>query len=128
MPVGVVQDYVNTDAFDRRVAQKLQSVDVALTDTANLLKLEVKRVDLAVVDANVFEYLRQSVPQLKRAQGSLELNPNILELKKLYVCFTKNPQGLRWSKVLAAGLRKIDAEALSKAQLQRGLATVKGFR
>ena len=128
VPIGVVQDYINTDEFDRRVAQKRLYADVSLTDTANLLKLELNRVDLAVIDSNVFEYLRKSVPQLKRAQGSLELNPRMLELKKLYVCFKKTPEGLRWQKTLSEGLRKIDVENLNATQLQRGLATVKNAR
>jgi polar amino acid transport system substrate-binding protein len=124
VPIGVVQDYVNTEAFDARVAQNRLKAEISPTDTSSLLKLELNRIDLAVIDSNVFDYLRQSVPQLKRAQGSLELNPKILEMKKLFVCFKRTPEGLRWSKLLSEGLRKIDVEALSKAQLQRGLATV----
>lgn len=119
LPIGVVQDYVNTDEFDKRVAQKRLMVDVSLTDTSNLLKLELNRIDLAVIDSNVFEYLRQSIPQLKRAQGSLELNPKILEVKKLYICFKKNPQGVRLGKILSEGLRKINVNALMRQNLKR---------
>jgi len=128
VPIGVVQDYVNTDEFDKRVAQKRLRVEVSLTDTSNLLKLELNRIDLAVIDSNVFDYLRQSVPQLKRAQGSLELNPKILEVKKLYICFKKTPQGVRWGKVLSEGLRKIDVNALMRQHMQRPAPALAGAK
>ena len=55
--VGVVQDYVNNIEFDQRVAEHLQPVDVAINDTLNLKKLAAGRVDLAIVDPYVFDFL-----------------------------------------------------------------------
>ncbi|MDK2126571.1 substrate-binding periplasmic protein [Parachitinimonas caeni] len=115
--VGVVQDYVNTDEFDDRVAKKQQPVDVALDDTKNLLKLGGKRVDLAIVDKNVFNYLMKTDPQLASFQSALEMNPKILEDKKLYICFKKGAKGKEWAKILAEGLKKIDVNAIMQKQL-----------
>ena len=110
--VGVVQDYVNTEAFDTRVAQKKIQADVATSDAKNLLKLAGKRIDLAVVDHNVFNYLLQSTPELKDARTSLRFNDKLLEDKDLFICFKKGPEGEKWTKVFNEGLKKINAAAI----------------
>lgn len=112
--IGVVRDFVNTDEFDARVASKQIMVDVAPTDMNNLLKLELGRLDLAVVDGNVFNYMLHSSPRLRRVGASLELNPKILESKKLYVCFKNGPQGKKWAQVLREGLSRINVQAVNK--------------
>ncbi|WP_269530962.1 ABC transporter substrate-binding protein [Chitinimonas sp. BJYL2] len=115
--VGVVQDYVNTTEFDARVAAKQQRVDVAMDDGKNLQKLGNGRIDLAVVDANVFRYLLQTQPDLKPFAGKLAMNAKLLEDKKLFVCFKKDAEGQRIAKIFNEGLKKIDVKAIMDKRL-----------
>jgi polar amino acid transport system substrate-binding protein len=115
--VGVVQDYVNTTEFDARVASKQQKVDVAIDDSKNLLKLGGGRLDLAVVDSNVFNYLMKTDPELKPYVGKLGMNPKVLEDKKLFICFKKDAEGQRVAKIFNEGLKKIDVNALMSKYL-----------
>jgi polar amino acid transport system substrate-binding protein len=108
LKIGVVKDYVNTDEFDQKVANKQFKVDETLSDEKNLLKLHRGRIDLAVVDKNVFNYLLQTTPELIQAQKTLRFNQHILENKNLYICFKKDPQGERYAKIFNEGLKKIN--------------------
>lgn len=116
--IGVVQDYVNTSEFDARVAARQQSVDVAPDDGKNLLKLANKRIDLAVVDKNVLNYLLKTDNQLKSFQGKLQINAKLLEDKKLYVCFKKNADGQKIAKIYNEGLKKIDINSIMAKYLK----------
>jgi polar amino acid transport system substrate-binding protein len=116
--IGVVRDYVNTEAFDSMVAAGRIDADVAGSDVQNLQKLAHGRIDLAVIDRNVLERLLKS-PTLRSllggdAQGStaLQFNRRVLENKELYICFKRNDADERIANAFAAGLRKIDAEAI----------------
>jgi polar amino acid transport system substrate-binding protein len=55
--IGVVQDYINTAEFDAMVANKSLKSSTTISDTNNLMKLVNSRLDLAVVDKNVMNYL-----------------------------------------------------------------------
>ncbi|MGQ5521650.1 substrate-binding periplasmic protein [Chitinimonas sp. PSY-7] len=115
--VGVVQDYVNTAEFDARVASKQQKVDVAIDDGKNLLKLAGGRLDVAVVDSNVFNYLMKTDPALKPYVGKLGMNAKVLEDKKLFICFKKDAEGQRVANIFNEGLKKIDVKALMSKHL-----------
>lgn len=116
--VGVVQGYVNTTEFDRRVAHKLQRVDASSSDTLNLNKLAVGRVDLAIVDPYVFDYLAGHDPMVAEAARQLEINPHLLENKDLYVAFKRSPEGERWERIFDAGLKKIDVPAIMRRYIR----------
>ena len=110
--VGVVNGYINSAAFDARVAKGMIPTDIAPTDLSNLLKLEAGRVDLAVVDAVVFNFMLGNTPQLAPKRQNLRMNPRMLEDKQLFVCFKKNEEGQRLERDFAKGLKKINAEAI----------------
>lgn len=114
--IGIVRDYVNTEAFDAHVAAGRIPVDVVGNDLQNLQKLAHGRIDLAVIDRNVLDYLLKSSPELPdkaRAGGSaLRFNARMLENKNLYVCFKRNAAQQRLAELFDAGLRRIDAEAI----------------
>lgn len=110
--IGVVQDYINTTEFDARVAAKQQKVDVAPDDSRNLLKLGAGRIDFAVVDSNVFNYLLKTDATLKPFVGKLAMNPKLMEDKKLYICFKKGAEGERIARLFNEGLKKIDVAAI----------------
>ncbi|MFN4289768.1 MAG: substrate-binding periplasmic protein [Permianibacter sp.] len=116
--VGVVQGYVNTDAFDANVAAKKQPVEAVTSDAQNLNKVAAKRIPVAIIDQNVMSYLLANDASLAAAKGKLEFNAKVLEDKKLYICFRKGPQGEEYAKALAEGLKKIDVAAIVKAHLK----------
>lgn len=110
--IGVVQDYLNTPAFDERVHNGKQRVDVAISDAVNLRKLAAGRFPLAIIDPRVFQYLLRHDPELSGAAASLQMNSTLLEDKNLFVCFRKNTEGARALEILNTGLRKIDPAAI----------------
>ncbi|WP_137938971.1 transporter substrate-binding domain-containing protein [Chitinivorax sp. B] len=116
--IGVVQDYVNTDEFDGMVAAKQLKVDVATDDSKNLLKLGGGRVDLAVVDQNVMNYLLNNDKDVKSLKGKIKFNSKLLEDKKLFICFKKGPAGDKVAKVFNDGLKKINVEQIMSQYLK----------
>lgn len=112
--IGVVKDYVNTDELDAKIASKALAADEAPDDAKNLLKLAAGRVDVAVIDVNVYHYLVKNDPTVKAAAGQLQVNAKILEDKKLYVCFKKSPEGEKALKAFNQALKKVDVDALMK--------------
>lgn len=116
--VGVVQDYVNTEEFDKRVTDKKLKVDVTTSDLKNLQKLDGGRIDLAVVDKNVMDYLIRTAPELASAKTSLRFNDKLLEDKKLYICFKKGAEGEKLAKIYSEGLKKINVAAIMAQSLK----------
>ncbi len=104
--IGVVQDYVNTDEFDTMVLNKELMVSTTLNDTNNLKKLMSGRLDLAIIDKNVMEYLFKTDFSLKEKSQLAQFNSKILEQKKLYVCFNNSAQGSELNNILKQGLKK----------------------
>jgi polar amino acid transport system substrate-binding protein len=115
--IGTVSGYVNTAEFDAMVSRKELKVSEASDDIKNLLKLSSGRMDAAVVDKNVLNYLLASDPKLKAKAASLQFNSNLLEDKKLYICFTKDAKGEKWAAILKEGLTKINVEEIMKNYL-----------
>jgi len=113
--VGVVQDYVNNTEFDQRVADRLQPIDVAINDTLNLKKLAAGRVDLAIIDPYVFDYLAGQNSQLT---SLLEINPKIIENKQIYIAFKRSPDGVRWASIFDAGLKKINVTEIMRQYIK----------
>lgn len=91
--IGVVSGYVNTQEFDNKVASNEIKVDSTNSDLQNLLKLSNGRLDLAVIDENVMNYLLTSEPKLKDVAAKINFNEKKLENKTLHVCFTDSPAG-----------------------------------
>ena len=112
--IGVVKDYVNTDELDAKIASKALLADVAGDDAKNLLKLAAGRVDVAVIDLNVFNYLLKNDSSVKAVADKLQVNGKTLEDKKLFVCFKKSPEGEKALKAFNEGLKKVDPEAIMK--------------
>ena len=115
--IGVVKGYLNTEELDARIASKVLAVDHALDDARNILKLAAGRVDAAVIDLNVFNYLVKNDASVKAAAGPLQVNAKFLEDKKLFVCFTRSPEGDTARQAFNLGLRKIDVDAVFRKKM-----------
>lgn len=113
--IGVVDGYDNGPIIDGMRGKGFLQVDVATSDLANLRKLQVGRIDAAVVEVSQFAFLR---PQLDRnaATGGfapLMLNPRPLgPAEPLYACFNNSEQAHRARDHLHRGLQRIDRERL----------------
>ena len=105
--IGVVRGFVNTEALDARIASKVLLAEESPDDRSNILKLVAGRIDLAVVDRQVYMHLVQTDPQLARVAALLQTNPKVLESKNLYVCFQRSARGAAAQRALNAGLRKL---------------------
>lgn len=121
--IGVVRDYVNTEAFDAMVAAGRVDVDAVGSDVQNLQKLAHGRIDLAVIDRNVFDYLQKVAPKESSKDeqadaAALRFNKRLLENKPIYVCFKRNATDDRVAAVFDAGLHKIDADAIVEQYMQ----------
>lgn len=147
--IGVVRDYVNTEAFDSMVAAGRIDVEVVGSDLQNLQKLAHGRIDLAVIDRYVLEYLLKG-PLFKESAAAadpsreapmkattkltetgsggadtqgfagLQFNKRVLENKNLYICFKRSFAEDRIKAAFSAGLQKIDVDAVI-AQYMRQL-------
>ena len=112
--IGVVQDYVNTEAFDGLVASGKLRVSAVVSDSKNLRKIINNRLDVAVIDRNVMDYLFKHDKSLKGEEGKAHFQDKLLEDKKLYICFKKNKMGQQMADIYNQGLKKIDIEAIMK--------------
>jgi polar amino acid transport system substrate-binding protein len=83
--LGVVQDYVNTTTIDQMIKDKRLNIEVSLTDKQNLLRLSHQRLDAAVIDYDVMQYLIASDPELKAIAHVLHFNSSEYELKTLHM-------------------------------------------
>ena len=115
--IGVVRGYVNTEELDARIASKALAADFALDDARNVLKLAAGRVDVAVIDLNVFNYLAKNDSSVEAVAGQLQVNGKFLEDKKLFVCFKRSPEGEKALRAFNLGLKKIDLDPILKKQM-----------
>ena len=110
--IGVVQGYINTQAFDDLVDKGELSVEAAENDILNIYKVAKGRVELAVIDANVLRYLIEIDPRREVLQRRVEMNRQLLEVKHLYLAFKNTPEGHSWRRIFNQGLRQIDIESI----------------
>lgn len=116
--IGVVRGYFNTRELDERIAQGRLTADEAPDDSRNLLKLAAGRIDLAVIDANVYRYLTRNDPEVAAVASRLELNPRVLEVKRLYVCFKNSNEGRNLRDAFNQALKRVNVEALMRQHLE----------
>ncbi|WP_419784920.1 substrate-binding periplasmic protein [Pseudodesulfovibrio sp.] len=105
--IGTVKGFVNTAKFDRMEAVGSLKTDASLNDLFNLRKVLARRVDLAVIDLNVFRYLRQVDPHLLANRHLIQINKRMLGVNSIYVCFRKGRRGQELLRALNEGLDKI---------------------
>jgi polar amino acid transport system substrate-binding protein len=108
LSIGVNAGFVNTTEIDARLADGRLHGDVGFSDTQNLRKLASGRVDLALIDGNVFRFESMD-PDLAPVTSTLRLEDKPLENKPLYVDFRDTVRGRRLRDLLNQGLARIRA-------------------
>lgn len=119
--IGVVEGYVNTDDFDKMVAEGKLTVEKSVDDLTSLRKLLRGRIELAVIDRNVFEYMMNVYPEFYTKRGTIEFNEKLLGTRKLYACFRRSPKGAEACRVFNAGLKQIDSVKMQNDYISNSL-------
>lgn len=112
--IGVVSGYVNTQEFDSMAASGALTTDQSPDDATLVRKVAAGRVDMAVMDRNVFDHLVANDPELGSAKGTVGFNDKLLEDKGLFVCFARTPDGEKIAAIFNEGLTKIDVDGIMK--------------
>lgn len=86
--------------------KKKLHIENASSDELNLLKLARKRVDLAFIDATMFEYLTRTSPRLRPFQNQLQINAKIIHMDEYAVAFKKTPRSLRHLEIFNKSITK----------------------
>jgi len=116
--IGVVQDYVNTAEVDALIASGKIKAKTATSDETNIRKVSGQRIDAAVIDTNVFNYLLANTKNLAKAKDKVQMNSRLLTNKELFVAFKQNEAGKRWLNIYNQGLKKIDVNAVMNKYLK----------
>ncbi|KGY12836.1 ABC transporter [Vibrio tubiashii] len=116
--IGVVQGYVNTVEFDALVAQGLISVEASANDIRNIYKVAKGRLDAAVIDSNVLDYLISIDQRAEMLAGRVRMNERLLETKQIYLAFKNTPEGHNWREIFNQGLEKIDISLVLESYRQ----------
>jgi len=117
--IGTVQDYVNTEEFDKRAADGRIKIQTVVTDRLNVRMVAAGRIPLAVIDKNVFAYLLDNDESLTKYKHLVEFNSRLLEDKKLYICFRKGPEGEKLVRIFNEGVKKIDVSEIMSTHLNQ---------
>jgi len=115
--IGVVEGYVNTREFDALMSSKRLNTFAVDGDLLNLRKLQRDRLDLAVIDRDVFYWLIHHDRKLQTA--GLQFHPKILEHKSLHIMFRPDQQALQQR--LAQAIARLDIAKLSEDYQRRYL-------
>lgn len=109
--LGTVRSYVNVPELDRMVAVRKVRTLSALDDADNLRNLLAGKVEAIVIDRNVFAYLLQTDP-FRGMAPQLQLDPRVLVVHNLYMCFPRTAKGRASRDRFNAGLALLQEPAL----------------
>jgi polar amino acid transport system substrate-binding protein len=112
LKIGTVLGYANTDEFDQKVGTGWILAVPSNDDITNLKKLARKRIDAAVIDKFVLEYLKATDPSLKSSRKDLQFNARPLEDKTLFLCFRDDEAGRAMMADFNAGLAQVSADKI----------------
>jgi polar amino acid transport system substrate-binding protein len=105
--LGTVAGYVNSEEFDRLVERGVLKVDTSNTDALNLRKVLAARIEAAVVDENVFDYLISTDPLLRQRQDEMAMSSQLLKIHDMVVCFVRTEAGAEAARMFNEGLKRI---------------------
>lgn len=116
--LGIVTAYSNEESLDKLIRDGSVKTLATETDAENLLNLARGRVDAAVIDTTVFNWLMQNDARLRAWQGKLQMNERLLVTWPLFVCFRKDAEGALQRDEFNAGLATLHEPALDIPHVQ----------
>jgi polar amino acid transport system substrate-binding protein len=122
--IGVVSGYINTKRFDEMVTAGEVRINTTGFDRLNLRKVLQGRVEMAVVDMNVFRFFVRTDPILYPNRTEIEMDPHLMDISTLYVCFPKTENGKRLQSLFNKGLREVPVRLLQNKYLDELLKSV----
>lgn len=102
--LGIVTAYANEESLDKLIREGSVKTRATETDADNLLNLVRGRVDAAVIDATVFNWLMQNDARLRPWRDKVQMNERLLVTWPLFVCFRKDAEGAVQRDEFNAGL------------------------
>lgn len=117
--LGIVRDYVNTSELDNMIKTGTQKVEVVNSDEHNLTKVATARIDAAVMDVHVLQFLLLQ-KELMPLSSRVQINRNILASKQIKIAFVNTAKGNFWRDIINAGLAKIDQESMMSDYIETG--------
>lgn len=112
--LGVVQGYKNTAELDELIEKGEVDWEAEIDDRHNIYKVAKGRLDLAVIDVNVFEYLVATDARADILKSRVKMNERLLLDAELFVAFKNTEQGRRWRGVFNEGLKQVDIDAIAQ--------------
>lgn len=109
--VGIVQDYVNTAELDQLIASGQIQAQVVTSDLLNVLKVAGGRINLAVIDSNVLDYLLDNDPRARSVASSVQMNSRLLANMNLHIAFKDDAEGRRWLEIFNQGLERVAVDS-----------------
>nr|WP_207160354.1 transporter substrate-binding domain-containing protein [Rhodospirillum rubrum] len=99
--IGLVVGYSNAPEFDRLVASGVLTTEVVTSDLRNVLKVAAGRLDLAVIDREVFDHLIAHEPEARAVAHEVRFSRRLLAIRPVFLC-------LRASEPMAEVLTQIN--------------------
>lgn len=112
--LGVVQGYKNTAESDELIEKGEVDWEAEIDDRHNIYKVAKGRLDLAVIDVNVFEYLVATDARADILKSRVKMNERLLLDAELFVAFKNTEQGRKWRGVFNEGLKQVDIDAIAQ--------------
>nr|WP_259649534.1 ABC transporter substrate-binding protein [Shewanella sp. MBTL60-007] len=114
--IGIVKDYVNTSELDKMIAQGSQPFEAVASDLHNLNKVATGRIDAAIIDEHVLQYLLAQ-PNMAHIRDKLQFNKKLLTYKELFIAFKNDADGRKWRDRFNLGITKIDIQKILKQNM-----------
>jgi polar amino acid transport system substrate-binding protein len=113
--LGVVDGYLNGEAFDAAIKDKRQPVEPGPSDAANIAKLRAGKIRGIVVDKNVLDY---TLYKLKDSTSVVFTSRPIARLS-LHICFKRTPAGQQMRDAFDGALKQTDLAKLEADYFQQ---------
>lgn len=104
--IGNVKGYDLDKLLSSVNKQHALLIDESPSDELNLLKLANSRVDLALIDATIYEYLMKSSPKLRTFESKIQLNQKIIHLDEYGIAFKKTTLAKKHMQILNKNISK----------------------
>jgi polar amino acid transport system substrate-binding protein len=119
--IGVVDGYLNTEEFDTLAESGVLTVDAGMDDLTNLRKLALGRLDLVVIDRNVFDFLMKTETVLTSEKGKLVFADKLLAQRGLYICLARRDGAVELLEKINKAIGTMDWRSIQFGYLSRVL-------
>lgn len=91
LSLGVVRGYANTEEIDALIRLGALQTEAAKSDLQNIIKVATGRIDAAIIDRNVYQWLLANEPSIEGIEELIRFHPKLLAQQDLHLCVLKGP-------------------------------------